>query len=254
MPGKKLYVVGMGPGEERYMTREAIAALEESDVIAGYTVYINLLPEKYRNKEQIVTGMRQEEERCRMSLERASEGKTVALVCSGDAGVYGMASLVLELAEDYPGVEVNVVSGVTAALSGSAVLGSPLSNDFAVISLSDILTPKDKIIRRLRAAAEGDFCIALYNPGSRHRPDALKEAVQVLMESFEGGRVAGIVENIGREDQKMRICTLKELSECEVNMFMTVFIGNSLTKVIDGRLVTPRGYSIRKEEEERQDG
>ena len=245
MSGKKLYVVGMGPGDELYMTREALNAIEESDVIAGYKVYINLLPERYADKEHIVTGMRAEEERCRLSLEAASSGKTVALVCSGDAGVYGMASLVLELAPEYPGVEVRVLSGVTAALSGSAVLGAPLSNDFAVISLSDILTPKEKIIKRLRAAAEGDFCIALYNPGSHNRPEALKEAAKILMETIEEDRVAGVVENIGRAEQRMSLCTLKELETLEVNMFMTVFIGNSSTKIIDGRMVTPRGYIVK---------
>ena len=242
MAGKKLYVVGIGPGSRENMTAEAVNALKECEVVAGYKVYINLLPEEYRSKEQIVTGMRAERERCELSLEAANEGKTVALVCSGDAGVYGMASLVLELAADYPEVEVEVVSGVTAALSGSAVLGAPLSHDFAVISLSDILTPKDKITKRLKAAAEGDFCMALYNPGSHSRPDALKEAADILMESIEPERVVGIVENIGREGQKSRICTLRELKDIEVNMFMTVFIGNSATKVIGGRMVTPRGY------------
>lgn len=239
---KKIYVVGIGPGNEEFMTGEAIAALEECEVIAGYHVYIKLLPGKYLSKEQIVTGMRGEEERCRLSLEAAESGRTVALICSGDAGVYGMASLVLELSENYPEVEVQIVCGVTAALSGSAVLGAPISHDFAVISLSDILTPKEKIIRRLRGAAEGDFCIALYNPGSHNRPEALKEAAEILMESIEGERVVGIVENIGREGQKSRLCTLRDLTELEVNMFMTVFIGNSATKVINGRMVTPRGY------------
>ena len=244
MSGKKLYVVGIGPGDELFMTREAINVLDECDLIAGYKVYINLLPERYRDKEKIVTGMRGEEERCRLGLKAASEGRRVALVCSGDAGVYGMSSLVLELAAGYPEVEVRIVSGVTAALSGSALLGAPLSNDFAVISLSDILTPRDKILKRLKAAAQGDFCIAIYNPGSHNRPHALKEAAELLMESIEGDRVAGIVENAGRYGQKVRLCTLRELVDVEVNMFMTVFIGNSVTKVINGYMVTPRGYVL----------
>lgn len=237
-----LSVVGIGPGGREYMTLEAYEALKKSEVIAGYKVYINLLPEEFKDKETIVTGMRGEAKRCRLSLEEAAKGRTVSLICSGDAGVYGMASLVFELADNWPEVDIKIIPGVTAALSGSALLGSVLSNDFAVISLSDILTPEEKIIKRLKCAAEADLCIALYNPGSHGRPEALSRAADILLETLDGSTPVGITENISREGENCRICTLSELKKLEVNMFMTVFIGNSSTKVINGRLVTPRGY------------
>lgn len=154
---KLVYVIGMGPGNFEQMTFEARRALEQSDVIVGYTVYVDLLREHFPEKQFLTTPMRQEVERCRMAFEEAKKGQTVAMVCSGDAGVYGMSGLILELQQEYPECEVEVVSGVTAALAGGAVLGAPLMHDFAVISLSDLLTPWEKIETRLRCAAEGGF-------------------------------------------------------------------------------------------------
>ncbi len=238
----KIYVVGLGPGREQYMTIDAARALDESQVIVGYTVYADLIRNRCSHKEILTTGMRQEEERCRLCLERARQGQTVSLVCSGDSGVYGMASLMLEIAEGEQDVEITVIPGVTAALSGGALLGAPLSHDFCVISLSDHLTPWELIERRLRSAATGDFCMAIYNPASRIRKDYLKRAVDILLEYIKPDRPCGVVRNIGRDDESSFACTLKELGEIEADMFTTVFIGNSETRIIDGRLVTPRGY------------
>ena len=238
-----LSVVGFGPGEYRKMTVEAQEVLEQSDVIAGYTVYVELIRQHFPEKEYIVTGMRQEKERCRLALQAAQKGKKTAVVCSGDAGVYGMAGLLLELAEEYPSVEIQVVAGVTAALSGAAVLGAPLGHDFAVISLSDLMTPWEKIEKRLQMAAEADFCICLYNPSSRKRQDYLKRACKILLEYGSSDTVCGYVKNIGREGEFFQILSLAELAEVQADMFTTVFIGNSQTKKVGGRMVTPRGYT-----------
>lgn len=238
----KIYVVGMGPGQEDKMTVEAIAALEKSDVIIGYTVYLELLSEKYKEKEILSTPMKFETERCRMCLEKALEGKTVSMICSGDAGVYGMASLVLQISEEYGKIEIEVIPGVTAALSGAAVLGAPLGHDFCVISLSDLLTPWELIEKRLVYAAKGDFCMAIYNPSSRKRADYLQKACDILLKELDGKTVCGYVKNIGRELEESHICTLDELRDTKVDMFTTVFIGNSNTRIINDRMVTPRGY------------
>ena len=189
----RIYVVGMGPGQENMMTQEAMQVLEASDVIIGYTVYLKLLGERFGCKELLSTPMRQERERCQMCFEKAREGKKVALICSGDAGIYGMASLMLEIGKLYDDCIIEVIPGITAASSGAAVLGAPLNHDFCVISLSDLLTPW---------------------------------------------------ENIGRDDTKAVTLPMEELVHTPVNMFTTVFIGNSQTKIIDGKLVTPRGYHI----------
>ena len=239
-----VYVVGMGPGNFDQMTFEARKALEQSDVIVGYTVYVDLLREHFPEKQFLTTPMRQEVERCRIAFEEAKEGQTVAMVCSGDAGVYGMSGLILELQEDYPDCEVEVVSGVTAALAGGAVLGAPLMHDFAVISLSDLLTPWEKIEKRLSCAAEADFSICIYNPSSKKRADYLKKACDIILEQTKEDRVCGIVSNIGREGQSARVLMLSELRDTQVDMFTTVFIGNSQTRKIGERMVTPRGYRI----------
>ena len=166
----------------------------------------------------------------------------MALLCSGDAGIYGMASLMFEIGRQYPQTELLVIAGVTAASSGAAVLGAPLGHDFCTVSLSDLLTPWETIGKRLRAAAEGDFVIVLYNPSSYKRKEYLKRACDILLSRVEGSRVCGYVENIGRDGTRAEICTLTELREREVNMFTTVFIGNSESEVIGGRFVTKRGY------------
>lgn len=241
----RIYVVGLGPGEEELMTGQAVRTLDESDVIIGYPVYLKLLGERYADKEFLSTPMRQEIERCRMAYEKAKEGRSVSLVCSGDAGIYGMASLMYELAPEYPECELVVVPGITAASSGAALLGAPLNHDFCVISLSDLLTPWEQIRKRLLAAVEGDFAIALYNPSSHKRPDYLMKACDILLEKAEGARACGYVENIGREGTKVAVCTLEELRQRQVNMFTTVFIGNSQSVIQNGKLITKRGYKLK---------
>ena len=238
----KLYVVGIGPGKFEGMTHEAARALKESDMIVGYTVYVDLVKDHFPDKPFLTTPMRREVERVELALSEAAKGQTVAMVCSGDAGVYGMSGLVEELAVKYPGVEVETIPGVSAVLSGAAILGAPLMHDFAVISLSDLMTPWTIIEKRLRAAAGADFVICLYNPSSHKRKDYLQRACDIVLETASPETVCGIARNIGREGEATQVLTLRELRDTSVDMFSTVFIGNSQTKVIGGKMVTPRGY------------
>ena len=238
----KLYVAGIGPGNEESMTIEAQTALRESVLICGYTVYVDLLRPMFPEKEFYTTGMTGEIERCRYCLEQAETGKTVALVCSGDAGVYGMAGLVMELAPEYPDAEVKIIPGITAALSGGALLGAPLGHDFCVISLSDRLTDWSLIERRLRCAAKGDFALCLYNPASRHRRDYLRKACDILLEEKNPDTVCGLARQIGRKGESIELMTLSRLRDTEADMFTAVFVGSSQTREICGRMVTPRGY------------
>jgi precorrin-3B C17-methyltransferase len=240
----ELFVVGLGPGDAAYLTGEAAAALERAEVLCGYSVYVELIAPQYPGREIVTTPMKHEVERCRRALELASTGRTVALVCSGDAGVYGMAAPVLELAPEYPEADVQIIPGVTAALSGAAVLGAPLGHDFCVISLSDLLTPWDVIERRLLCAAEGDFAICLYNPASKKREDYLRRACDIVLRRRSGDTLCGWVKNIGRAEQEHRLLTLSVLREEKLVMFTTVFIGASTTREIAGRMVTPRGYRL----------
>ena len=222
----KLYVVGIGPGSYENMTVRAQEALKASDILIGYTVYIDLVKEHFPDKEMLTTGMRKEVERCELALEKAAEGKDVAMICSGDAGVYGMSGLIEELAVKYEGVEVETIPGVSAVLSGAAILGAPLMHDFAVISLSDLMTPWEKIEKRLETAAEADFVICLYNPSSHKRHDYLQKACDLVLKHQSPDTVCGIARNIGREGESTEVLTLKELRDTEVDMFSTVFIGN----------------------------
>lgn len=242
----KLFVVGLGPGDALYMTAQARAALDECDLICGYHVYTDLVVPLYPEKEVMTTPMTQEIDRCAMALRAAADGKTVAMVCSGDSGVYGMAGLIYQLAAEYPPVEIHVVPGVTAALSGAAVLGAPLSHDFCVISLSDLLTPWELIEKRLHAAGSCDFCIALYNPASRKRHDYLRKACDILMQYKPESTVCGWVRNIGRDGQESKLLPLSELRDETLDMFCTVFIGNTQTQNLSGKMVTPRGYENKK--------
>ena len=242
---KKLYVVGIGPGEYDMMTGRAIAALQSADVIVGYQVYTELVKEYFPGKEIMTTPMRQEVERCRMAVREAAQGRVVAMISSGDAGIYGMAGLMYEVLEEeglLEQIELEIVAGVTAANAGAAWLGAPLMHDFAVISLSDLLTPWEVIAKRLRACAGADMGIVLYNPSSHKRHDYLQKACDLMMTYKSPDTVCGIVSNIAREGENSRIMTLKELRDTKVDMFTTVFIGNSQTKVINGKMVTPRGY------------
>ena len=245
-PGKletgTLYVVGMGPGEKKQMTGQALEVMEQCQVIAGYTVYVELVRGLFPHKEFLTTAMTREEERCRKAFDCCMEGKNTAMICSGDAGVYGMAGLILELAEQYPGVSVRTVPGITAACAGAAVLGAPLMHDFAVISLSDRLTPLEVIWNRVEAAARADFVICLYNPASKGRPDYFRQACSRILKYRPGHTVCGLAVNIGREGEGMEVLALEDLKERRVDMFTTVYIGNSHTRQIGPYMVTPRGY------------
>lgn len=243
-PPHALTCVGLGPGGADGMTLQAHKALRRAEVIVGYTTYVDLVREAYPQAEFVTTPMRKEVERCRLALERAAAGKRVAVVCSGDPGVYGMAGLLFELASEYPGVSVEVVPGVTAANGGAALLGAPLMHDWCCISLSDLMTPWDAIEKRLRAAAQADLCVCLYNPGSRGRADHLRRACDVLLERRDPDTVCGIARKIGREGESCEVLSLADLREAKVDMLTCVFVGNSQTRAIDGRMVTPRGYDL----------
>ena len=238
----KIYVTGLGPGAADQMTIRARKVLEKCPVIIGYTVYIDLIREEFPDKTFLSTPMRKEADRCRMAFAESQKGQDVAMVCSGDAGVYGMAGLICEVGKDYPDVGIEIVPGITAASGGAAVLGAPLMHDFAVISLSDLLTPWEKIERRVRAAAEADFVICIYNPSSKKRADYLKKACEMILEFRRPETVCGIVRNIGRDGETYEILSLEQLRDTQVDMFTTVFIGNSNTMELNGRMVTPRGY------------
>ena len=238
----KLFIVGIGPGNYENITVKADRALAESDVIIGYHVYVELVRGRYPDKEYLTTPMTRETERCRMALDEAKKGKQVALVCSGDSGVYGMAGLVLELRGEDKDSEVEVIPGLSACISGAALLGAPLTHDFAVISLSDRLTEWELIEKHLKCAAEADMSIVLYNPASHGRPDHLKKACEILMKILQGSRPCAVAKNIGREGEERFFMTLAELAAFPADMFCTVFIGNSSTKMINGNMVTPRGY------------
>ena len=238
----KLYVIGIGPGEYEQMTLKAIHAMEKSEVIIGFTVYVDLVKEHFPGKEFLTTPMKKEVDRCVMAFEEAKKGKVVSMICSGDAGVYGMSGLMYEVGVNYPEVELEIIPGVTAATGGAAVLGAPLIHDFCLISLSDLLTPWEKIEARLLAAAEADFVVCLYNPSSRKRSDYLQKACDLMMQYKSPETVCGIVSYIGRDGEHYEVMDLKTLRDTKVDMFTTVWVGNSQTKEINGKMVTPRGY------------
>lgn len=232
----------MGPGAYEQMTIKAVRVLESCDVIVGYTVYTDLLQGYFPEKVYLTTPMKQEIKRCEMAFEEAQKGKQVAMVCSGDAGIYGMAGLIYEVGEHYPEVEIEIVPGVTAAIGGGSVLGAPIGHDLAIISLSDLLTPWEKIALRLAKAAEADLVICLYNPSSKKRADYLKKACEIMLQFKQEKTVCGVVKHIARDGEEMQIYTLGELKDVAVDMFSTVFIGNAQTKVLRGKMITPRGY------------
>lgn len=240
----KIYIVGIGPGVYEQMTLKAIEALKASDVIVGYTVYVDLVKDHFPDKEMLTTPMRKEVDRCVLAFQEAMKGKNVSMICSGDAGVYGMSGLMYEIGVDYPEVELEVIPGVTAATGGAAILGAPLIHDFCLISLSDLLTPWEKIEARLLGASQADFVICLYNPSSRKRHDYLRKACDLMMTYKSPDTVCGIASNIGRDGEAVRVMSLRELRDTQVDMFTTVFVGNSQTKEIDGKMVTPRGYKV----------
>ena len=242
----KLTIAGIGPGSEDGMTVAVRRALEQADQIVGYDLYVDLVRQFLPGKDYYSTPMRSEKERVEYAVRQAAEGTETVLVCSGDPGVYGMASLAMDTADRLglgKTLDIRILPGVTAALSAAALAGSPFTCDFAVISLSDLMVPWSLIEKRLDAAARGDLAMALYNPGSRKRTGHLEKACRIISRYRKAGTVCAIVENIGRAGEKCRIVTLEELAETTVGMTTTVLIGSSFTKELNGRMVTPRGYA-----------
>ena len=240
-----VYAVGIGPGNAEHITPCAKQAICQSDVIVGYAGYIDLIRGFVDGKELISTGMTGEIERCKAAIAEAQKGKNVCVVSSGDAGIYGMASLLYELSERVGCIDIEVIPGITAASSAGALLGAPLTNDFAVISLSDLLTPSDVIEKRLDACSAADMVLCLYNPQSGARKGYLMNACNIILRHKPEDTMCGYVRNAYREKGFIsRVCTLRELSLADVDMFTTVIVGNSCTHVINGKLVTSRGYSI----------
>jgi precorrin-3B C17-methyltransferase len=242
MPGK-IFLVGIGPGAIDHMSLRALGVIKEADVIIGYRTYLNLIRELVEGKETISKGMRQEMDRARLAVAKAREGKRVAVVSSGDPGVYAMASAVLEyMKEERVDADVEVVPGITAATAAAARLGSPLGNDFAVISLSDLLTPWDVVEKRVEEAAKGDFVLVLYNPKSRKRDWQIKRTADIIMRYRGKDAAVGIVKNATRLGEEITITTLEKILDHSIDMATTVIVGNSETFVYEDKMVTPRGY------------
>ena len=243
----KIDVVGFGPGDAAHMTGKAREAIEKADVVIGYTTYIRILRQSFPDACYMDTPMTKEIERCRMAVDMAVDGKRVALVSSGDAGVYGMAGILLQIVEkEAPDLPVEVIPGVTAANTGAAVLGAPLMNDYAVISLSDRMTPISAIMRRVECAAMGDFVLALYNPKSKKRTGYLEQAARIIGQYRSGDTPVGVVRHGGRPEEAAYLTTLAALPDAFVDMFSIVIVGNSQTYVKDGRMITPRGYESKE--------
>ena len=240
-----IYVVGIGPGGAETITPQAMNILRTCDVIAGYTKYVDLVRDLVPGKILYSSPMTHEIKRCRNVLMMAHDmGKSVALISSGDSGVYGMAGLMLEVAEG-SGVEVRIIPGITAANSCAAVLGAPLMNDYVTVSLSDYLTEWRIIQKRLVFACKGDFVICIYNPASSKRPNNFRNACDIILSYYDESTPAGYVRNIGREGETHRVMTLGEIRECDdIDMMCTVIIGNSQTHILDGKMITPRGYKL----------
>lgn len=240
-------VVGIGPGGMDDMTPRALKAIQEADTIAGYNTYIKLIKNLLDGKNVIGTGMMQEIDRCKMALDEALKGHSVAVVSSGDSGVYGMAGLVLELLLKLPKEErpqVQIVAGLSAVNAAASVLGAPLMHDFAVISLSDLLTPWDLIKKRAELAAQGDFVIALYNPKSHKRVHHIEEIREIMLKYKNPKTPVGIVNSASRENESFVISDLENFTKEEINMFSLVIIGNSKTFTQENYMITPRGYEV----------
>ena len=239
----KIFVVGFGAGDKQNMTFEAYKALEMSEVVVGYTKYVELMRKVFPEKRYVATGMKKEIDRCKIALDYAMMGKCVAFISSGDSGIYGMAGIMLEVAKN-TSIEVEIVSGVTALSSCASILGAPIMHDFAVISLSDLMTPLELIYKRIECAAQGDFVIGIYNPKSVKRSDYLSHAADIIMKYRSKDTPVGIVRNSGRDDQSYKISTLENLENEYVDMFTIVIVGNSSTYTHNNRMITPRGYNV----------
>lgn len=237
----KLYVIGIGPGGLEHMTLRAKDAIEESNIIIGYNKYIDMIKPIVEDKEPFSTGMRGEESRCRKALELSKENNIVALISTGDSGIYGMAGLILQMKEDE---NVEIIPGVTASSAAGSVVGAPLMHDNCNISLSDLMTPYDLIKKRVRNAADADMVISLYNPRSKGRPHYLRDAIEIIKEYRELNTPVAVVRHALREGQEYKLFTLENFDEEVVDMFSIVIVGNSQSLIKEGKFITPRGYNV----------
>ena len=237
----KLYVIGIGPGGLEHMTLRAKDAIEESNIIIGYNKYIDMIKPIVEDKELFSTGMRGEESRCRKALELSKENNIVALISTGDSGIYGMAGLILQMKEDE---NVEIIPGVTASSAAGSVVGAPLMHDNCIISLSDLMTPYDLIKKRVRNAADADMVISLYNPRSKGRPHYLRDAIEIIKEYRELNTPVAVVRHALREGQEYKLFTLENFDEEVVDMFSIVIVGNSQSLIKEGKFITPRGYNV----------
>lgn len=237
----KLYIVGIGPGSIENMTLRAVEAIKKSKIIVGYSFYIDILKDLFKDKEIISTGMRGEIERCNIAIEKVRQGFDTSIISTGDAGLYGMAGPIFELASD---IEIEVIPGVTSSFAAASELGAPIMHDFCTISLSDLLTPWDIIEKRLECASIGDFVIAIYNPKSKGREGHLKKAIEIISKYKSINTPVGIVKNAGRAENEKLVTTISEIDYDFVDMKTVMIIGNKNTYVKDGFIVTPRGYII----------
>ena len=239
----KIYVVGIGPGNMEDISVRAYKTLKNVDVIAGYITYIDLVKDEFKEKEFYVSGMKKEIDRCEKVLELAKEGKTVALISSGDAGIYGMAGIMIEVALG-SGIDVEVIPGITSSVAGASLVGAPLMHDQAIISLSDLLTDWEVITKRRGRASEGDFVISLYNPKSKGRTEQIVEAREIMLKHKAPSTPVALLRHVGREDENYTLTNLDEMLNYEIDMFTVVIVGNSKTYVKEGKMITPRGYHL----------
>ncbi len=244
-------IIGLGPGGLDWFAPGGMLALQSADIILGYQKYLAQIEGILPHIPRVSSGMRHEVERARQAIGYAEQGKHVAVVSGGDAGIYGMAGLVLELLAEStdPQMHVEILPGISALNAAAALLGAPLMTDFAVISLSDYLIPLDTILTRLRAAVTGDFVICLYNPRSHQRVDPFNRAMKLLINELGADRPAGLVQAAYRRDQKVTVTCLREIAGMDIGMDSLLIIGNKSTRVLDGRLVTPRGYPLQSDKE-----
>ena len=243
----KIFVAGIGPGGEADLTGRACRAIKEADLLVGYTPYIRLVKEMscYHGQETYATGMTREVDRVQYAVEAAGSGLRVAVVSSGDAGVYGMAGLVLEVMESSgQSAPVEIIPGIPAANSAAARLGAPLMQDYATISLSDLLTPLPDILARVAAAAGADFVIVFYNPRGKNRKEPWEQALSIIKKHRRPGTPVGLVSRAGRAGESVVITSLEHIDKHEPDMLTTVIVGNSRTRVTGGRMITPRGYEF----------
>ncbi|BBM48222.1 precorrin-3B C(17)-methyltransferase [Leptotrichia wadei] len=238
----KIYVVGIGPGKKADMTFKAYEKMKNSDIIVGYKTYTDLIKEYFPNIEIKSSSMMKEVDRCIEVLKLAKDGKNVALISSGDAGVYGMAGIMYEVINENDDIEVEIIAGVTATNAAAAIVGAPIMHDYVTISLSNLLTDWKLIKKRLELAAQGDFIVSLYNPKSKGRTTQIAEAQQIMLKYKSKNTPVAIVRNAGRENEEYEITTLENMLNFEINMLTIVLIGNSNTYIKKGKMITPRGY------------